>query len=573
MIASSSENDSLFSIAGDVSVYNGEGSILLKWSIPDSIKLKRTIVYSQEFGDEKFEELASLAHNNSYFLDLNCKPGARYYYKVLIEDIYGKKFIINNNEFPFGSCDINRSSIIFDKNINSIFQLILKHIKEELYLLNPNVNFNYISQLLDSEKYYKFNWLENFPLDLLKSYSTTIDNINSIVHADNLYDEIMENENLYRNYFYMTPKMWEFELNKIISLMRNNWNILYDQYPKSVKIFKELDPIKIVGLKQAILEKPSVQLYIFHPDRLKISDWYLLSNNEYIDLEEFLINYNDLVSVDIPESWNNISLMMGDIVVQSLPIIKDESIIYTLEGDILPMIMDSSNYIKIKKDKSTLWINELIWDGRLKNFHIEIAGYQSIEEKYSLKSQYETIWNIEPKIIFEKQFLDSLFYFNENNEFPLVLKLQSINELETIIHEYVMLDSSSISISRLDDIGPWVESESNTLGAANKENQNTYDPQLVPQLFVLYQNYPNPFNGQTRITFDLLEDANISLYVIDATGRIHDKIIEEEFFNSGIYNYLWEGESRSSGVYFITLQAEVNELPPTVLSRKMIYLK
>ena len=573
MIASSSENDSLFSIAGDVSVYNGEGSILLNWSIPDSIKVNRTIVYSQEFGDEKFKELASPSPNNSYFLDLNCKPGARYYYKVLIEDIYGKKFIINNNEFPFGSCDINRSSIIFDKNINSIFQLILKHIKEELYLLNPNVNFNYISQLLDSEKYYKFNWLENFPLDLLKSYSTTIDNINSIVHADNLYDEIMENEDLYRNYFYMTPKIWEFELNKIISLMRNNWNVLYDQYPQSVKIFEELDPIKIVGLKQAILEKPSVQLYIFHPDRLKISDWYLLSNNEYIDLEEFLINYNNLVSVDIPESWNNISLMMGDIVVQSLPIIKDESIIYTLEGDILPMIMDSSNYIKIKKDKSTLWINELIWDGRLKNFHIEIAGYQSIEEKYSLKSQYETIWNIEPKIIFEKQFLDSLFYFNENNEFPLVLKLQSINEFETIIHEYVILDSSSISISRLDDIGPWVESESNTLGAANKENQNTYDPQLVPQLFVLYQNYPNPFNGQTRITFDLLEDANISLYVIDATGRIHDKIIEEEFFNSGIYNYLWEGESRSSGVYFITLQAEVNELPPTVLSRKMIYLK
>ena len=41
----------------------------------------------------------------------------------------------------------------------------------------------------------------------------------------------------------------------------------------------------------------------------------------------------------------------------------------------------------------------------------------------------------------------------------------------------------------------------------------------------------------------------------------------------GIYNYLWEGENLSSGIYFITLQAEVNNIQPVVFSRKMIYLK
>ena len=139
--------------------------------------------------------------------------------------------------------------------------------------------------------------------------------------------------------------------------------------------------------------------------------------------------------------------------------------------------------------------------------------------------------------------------------------------------EYIVLDTVSKFIARVNNNGPWVSTISNTLGSTNTINQNEYDSELVPQLFVLYQNYPNPFNGQTRITFDLLEDAIVTLYVTDATGRVKDKILEEEFFNSGIYNYLWEGENLSSGIYFITLHAEVKNIQPVVFSRKMIYLK
>ena len=107
----------------------------------------------------------------------------------------------------------------------------------------------------------------------------------------------------------------------------------------------------------------------------------------------------------------------------------------------------------------------------------------------------------------------------------------------------------------------------------NVINQNNYDSQLVPQLFVLYQNYPNPFNGQTKITFDLLENAKLSLYITDAKGRVQDRILEEEFYNSGMYSFLWDAEHLSSGIYFISLQAEVDHLPPALISRKMIFLK
>ena len=111
------------------------------------------------------------------------------------------------------------------------------------------------------------------------------------------------------------------------------------------------------------------------------------------------------------------------------------------------------------------------------------------------------------------------------------------------------------------------------MGSTNEIIIDNYDNTVLPELFVLYQNYPNPFNGQTRISFDLLEDALVSLYITDATGRIHDKLVEHEYISSGIYNYTWDGEGRSTGIYFITLQAQIGQNPTVIFSRKMIYLK
>ena len=115
--------------------------------------------------------------------------------------------------------------------------------------------------------------------------------------------------------------------------------------------------------------------------------------------------------------------------------------------------------------------------------------------------------------------------------------------------------------------------ELSTFGKPNNIDNQDPEIDLLPELFVLYQNYPNPFNGATRITFDLLDDAVVSLYITDATGRIHDKFLIDEPLNSGTYNFNWNGEGRSTGIYFFTIQAQVDNFLPAILSRKMIYLK
>ena len=104
LISANSRND--ITIPIDFSVYNGQGSILLIWSIPDSIKVKNTIIYSQKFGDKEFKEIAVLPSERRFFLETNCDPGERYFYKILIQDIHDKFFSGNPENLPFGSCDI-----------------------------------------------------------------------------------------------------------------------------------------------------------------------------------------------------------------------------------------------------------------------------------------------------------------------------------------------------------------------------------------------------------------------------------------------------------------------------------
>ena len=295
--------------------------------------------------------------------------------------------------------------------------------------------------------------------------------------------------------------------------------------------------------------------------------------DEYINLEKFIVSdvYNFVVN--IPTDWNYVSLMVDDSIVQTLPVLKNRSILYTLEGDIIPQTYEDQNFIKIKRDTSSLWFNEIIWNANFRTLEIELAGQPRLDEKYFIKVRDEIFWNIDPGYSFNTQYIDSLLSFETQLDSLLIVELQSLNDSLTITHEFIILDTISKSIARLNDSGPWAVANVNTIGSTNVISQNNYDSQLVPQLFVLYQNYPNPFNGQTKITFDLLENAKLSLYITDAKGRVQDRILEEEFYNSGTYNFLWDAEHLSSGIYFISLQAEVDHLPPALISRKMIFLK
>ena len=280
-----------------------------------------------------------------------------------------------------------------------------------------------------------------------------------------------------------------------------------------------------------------------------------------------------MITVPIPEGWKYVDLMMDDIFIQNCPLIDNKSVLYTINGDIIPMEVDSNNFIKMGINSSSVWINEVNWNPYSKKLDLEIAGKPSVNQEYIIKNNDMYLWEVKPQIGYETQFLDSTLTIQEDFTLPTVISLKISNNGNFSTTEYIILDTIPYAISRNPDGGNWYYSEAYTMGSTNEIIIDNYDNTVLPELFVLYQNYPNPFNGQTRISFDLLEDAVVSLYITDATGRIHDKLVEQEYISSGIYNYTWDGEGRSTGIYFITLQAQIGQDPTVIFSRKMIYLK
>ena len=67
--------------------------------------------------------------------------------------------------------------------------------------------------------------------------------------------------------------------------------------------------------------------------------------------------------------------------------------------------------------------------------------------------------------------------------------------------------------------------------------------------------FPNPFEGQTTIHYELANSAVVNLAVFDILGNKIKSLITKKQ-SSGKYNFIWNAENYSPGIYFITLQAD-----------------
>ena len=96
------------------------------------------------------------------------------------------------------------------------------------------------------------------------------------------------------------------------------------------------------------------------------------------------------------------------------------------------------------------------------------------------------------------------------------------------------------------------------LAASNCEEthlSNDENSSFQPEYFSLHPIYPNPFNPTTDIGFSLEYRGSISISVYDITGRLVEKILDDNFRNSGSHIINWDGSEYPSGTYFIHLQA------------------
>jgi photosystem II stability/assembly factor-like uncharacterized protein len=105
-----------------------------------------------------------------------------------------------------------------------------------------------------------------------------------------------------------------------------------------------------------------------------------------------------------------------------------------------------------------------------------------------------------------------------------------------------------------------------TTGGQWITNISSTDGELANS-FILDQNFPNPFNIQTKIHFEILERNKYILEVYSTQGKRIQEIFNR-IFEPGKYNFIYNAETLSSGVYFYKLTG--GNLTKT---RRMILIK
>ncbi len=92
---------------------------------------------------------------------------------------------------------------------------------------------------------------------------------------------------------------------------------------------------------------------------------------------------------------------------------------------------------------------------------------------------------------------------------------------------------------------------------------------FLPADFNLLQNYPNPFNNQTNFSFNLSEQANVSLKIYNVIGKLVASPLANKVYPVGFHSIQFNSEGLSSGVYYYSL--ELNNI--WVSMKKMCLLK
>jgi hypothetical protein len=104
------------------------------------------------------------------------------------------------------------------------------------------------------------------------------------------------------------------------------------------------------------------------------------------------------------------------------------------------------------------------------------------------------------------------------------------------------------------------------------EQMDVSDGDQLPKTFALHQNYPNPFNPVTNLSYDLPEDAMVTIAIYDMMGKVVRTLVNAQQ-SAGYKTLQWgatnnSGQPISAGLYIYTIEA--GNFSQT---RKMILLK
>ena len=288
-------------------------------------------------------------------------------------------------------------------------------------------------------------------------------------------------------------------------------------------------------------------------------DEALLVLTNDIGLVDSLILSNDVLDVSIPEGFYDLQISSAGHcpVIDSLNVNSDRVV------DIDLNLCSNWGISAPSIDQSNLFYSEGDFYDENMNSCMEY-GVNSLQGASFIyfNMAYELEWEQDSLLIYlTNETIPDYIYTGRNwTDSDYFIKLDPEIDYSEKSLKFCLVTDDSFGYKgvKINDIGAWVGSSD-----FNLSNIIT-----LPNEISISQNYPNPFNPKTEFEFSISRPSNISLSIYSLNGGLVDRIIDNQYYNSGKFSIGYEPKTLSSGIYLYQIDDGEN-----VISAKMIYLK
>ena len=570
----------------DLEAHSGNESILVVWEVPEKIEVQSVRLYRTQ---NSFSNAILVFETNTAtdrYLDKEVIGTRPYFYSVEIESKVGELFTSVADAPPFAKPVLDYGLL---PTLSQSEKMIANYIHNTIDQFHGQILSDVLNRILTTLDSNQVDIIQAmlFPIDAVPkpwiSYAgfNGVDEFAGVFSDESLSILRIELEDvmvrvglLVKNQFLLTSAEWKNHAIKFTDRIMRRLFTVQDLYHQEMDILKSSRPVLPLGswvntegvsfTRLGIIDAEMVQTIVLRDGQNEI----ILDQQTYADAE--------IIDLKLDDSMEKIELVVNGVLQQVLPYPKgtnDYGLTIDNQFFILADSMTDPPLIA-SIPVAQFCLNEVVNRPESQQIAVEVHGNVTETHVLGLFIDDYLVWEFTPTLSFEPLFIDSIFTWNTNQLF-MWLDLKEMDEFGKweLIDTRAIFTERQITEGRIPDHKRWKTYSFSTLGAPNDLTRTGSTKLMIPEIFALYQNYPNPFNAQTTISFDLLQAAVVSLYINDAAGRIIHLFFEESKMDKGLYSYSWNGESYSSGVYFMTIQAQVDDYLPIVYSRKIIYLK
>ncbi|MFQ6677783.1 MAG: T9SS type A sorting domain-containing protein [Fidelibacterota bacterium] len=566
----------------NLAAYGGTESILLIWDIPSDNEIEEIQLFRSSELTSSYDMIDLDEMVRDRYLDRDVITGVLLFYRVEIQMADGARYSSSIKTPALArSFDLLEYERIMESVVTEYPQTIsLKDEIIDIHSFNSSLLQDYfaIQSPIDIEN---LQMLNLFLLTEKVNFSSFINvfGLKGLTQIEPLFNgfeiELMENylnvsfqqlEPIYRQNLLLSPEEWNQEKANLLTVITTKLASGKDIIRQDKNFIESLSAIKMTGL---IRDNESFRIHLTQLFET-ISHVQLMNGDEMIEVH--LNEYSDMVV--IPDTWNHVELWLNDDLIQSIPTIYENGSM-TISLDDQYYFKDKATTAQVVKSipDQEFELNELMFNSFDKKINIEIAGQSNDFTVLGVFLNDSLLFEWEPNPTFQILYYDSSAILPENAQFGWLHLCQFENENWEIIESRPLNLNKPFHEGKIPDRESWSDLSFKTFGRANDLTKSSQAVNLIPEIFALYQNYPNPFNSSTKITFDLLEASIVNVFVSDARGRKIEVFLDEVFLVNGTYSFTWSGEFQSSGIYFVTVEAQSGDYLPFVMSRKMIYLK